>query len=72
MFQDIYAVSGFTSATLYVPKGTKSKYMATEGWKNFKTIVEIEVTVQPHGDVNGDGSVDVADIGTVIDIMAGK
>lgn len=32
----------FSSATLYVPKGCKAKYEATEGWKNFKSIVEME------------------------------
>jgi len=30
----------FTDATLYVPAGTKAKYEATEGWKQFKNIVE--------------------------------
>ena len=30
----------FTTATLYVPVGTKAKYEATMGWKNFKTIIE--------------------------------
>lgn len=34
----------FTSATLYVPYGTKAKYEATEGWRNFKDIVEMEPT----------------------------
>ena len=32
----------FTSATLYVPAGTKAKYEATDGWKEFKNIVEME------------------------------
>lgn len=31
----------FTSATLFVPAGTKSLYESTRGWKNFKTIKEI-------------------------------
>jgi len=34
--------SVFTSATLYVPAGTKAKYEATDGWKNFKNIEEME------------------------------
>ena len=33
--------SVFTSATLYVPAGTKSKYEATDGWKWFTTIIEV-------------------------------
>jgi hypothetical protein len=32
----------FTSATLYVPAGTKAKYEATDGWKEFANIVEME------------------------------
>lgn len=32
--------STFTTATLYVPVGTKAKYEAAKGWKNFKTIIE--------------------------------
>ena len=30
----------FTPAKLYVPVGTIAKYEATDGWKNFETIVE--------------------------------
>ena len=29
------------SATLYVPLGTKEKYLATAGWNQFKNIIEI-------------------------------
>lgn len=36
----------FTSATLYVPVGTKSKYEVTAGWKKFKNIVEM-VNIDP-------------------------
>ena len=60
----------FTSATLYVPHGTKAKYQSTDGWKNFTTIIETDFEDQPKGDVNGDGVVDVADIATVISVMA--
>jgi hypothetical protein len=33
--------SSFTSATLYVPKGCKSRYEAAAGWKLFTNIVEM-------------------------------
>ena len=53
---------------LYVPRGTKEKYQSTDGWKRFTNIIEMEGT-QP-GDVNGDNVVDVADIASVISVMA--
>ncbi len=38
----------FTSTTLYVPDGTKSKYQACKGWKYFlNNIVEMEDEPQP-------------------------
>ena len=46
------------------------KYQATDGWKNFTTIIETDFNNSPKGDVNGDNSVDVADIATVISVMA--
>lgn len=67
VFWDYYN-DAMTSATLYVPKGTKEEYQATTGWNGFKTIIEIGD--QPKGDVNGDLTVDVADIASVIDVMA--
>lgn len=56
----------FTNATLYVPFGTKAIYEATDGWKNFKNIVELNAKV---GDVTGDGNVskdDIKEVETVI------
>lgn len=32
----------YSSATLYVPQGTKEKYQATYAWNQFKTIVELD------------------------------
>ena len=40
---DFYS-SNYTNATLYVPYGTKAKYLATDGWKNFVNIVEMDET----------------------------
>ena len=67
-----FAVNIFTNfrSTLYVPRGTKAKYQATDGWKNFTNIIETDFKDEPQGDVNGDNVVDVADIASVIDVMA--
>jgi hypothetical protein len=32
----------FTSATLYIPKGTKEKYEAAPAWNKFQNIVEMD------------------------------
>ena len=39
-YKNTFQEETFLNATLYVPKGTKEKYMATNGWKDFKNIVE--------------------------------
>lgn len=50
----------FSSATLYVPSGTKEKYMVTEGWKQFNSIVEmtdesaVTITAQSYTITYGD------------------
>lgn len=36
-----------SNATLYVPAGTKAKYLAAGGWKNFKNIVEVGNNPEP-------------------------
>ena len=46
----------YLNSTLYVPKGTKEKYMATEGWKNFFNIVEMDINKMWNG--NGEPSSD--------------
>lgn len=70
--QDAFVIDNmmtFTDATLHVPAGTMAKYKATDGWKLFKNIVEISNVI---GDVNGDGEVNVGDIVTVCNVMAGN
>jgi hypothetical protein len=64
-------------ATLYVPYGTKALYEATEGWKNFANIVEMESEVlKPVNDGDnvdygeGGGITEGTDLsGTVVDNM---
>ena len=38
--------STYSTATLYVPVGTKSKYEITDGWNLFQNIVEVSDTVK--------------------------
>lgn len=45
---DNFPPSVYTTATLYVPKGTKEKYKATDGWKEFQTIVERDDLLIPY------------------------
>ncbi len=62
--------SCYTSATLYVPTGTKALYEQTPGWQDFTNIVEMNA-VKP-GDANSDGYVTPTDVNVVKDkIMTG-
>ena len=73
----------YSNATVYVPTDYKEDYEDTPGWDKFQNIVESdEIEPDPEdvvqrngmawGDVNDDGTVDVADISTIISIMAAK
>ena len=49
----------YSNATLYVPKGTVAQYKATDGWKNFKNIVE-EDSITAINDVEADNTFNTA------------
>lgn len=55
----------FTTATLYVPIGSASKYQTVGGWKNFKKFM-------PIGDVNGDNAINDADTKEEVDYIMGN
>jgi len=42
----------YVNAKLYVPKGTKEKYMTAEGWKNFFLIEEMDIDKMWNGQGN--------------------
>ena len=58
----------FTSATLHVPAGTKALYEVTDGWKNFKNIVEMEDLKPLDEDDNVDFSDEDSNITTETDL----
>ena len=57
-----------TTCTLYVPYGAKETYAATNGWKAFANIVELEPAT-PAGDINNDGEVNVGDFAALVNII---
>ena len=61
--------SNYADATLYVPKGSRSAYMAADNWKLFGNIVEMSGI---KGDVNNDSKVSVADVMQLVNYILGK
>lgn len=61
--------NSYKKATLYVPSGTKDQYLATDGWKNFKNIVEM---APEKGDIGGKGYTDVTDVVAAINHILGE
>jgi hypothetical protein len=53
----------FNKATLYVPKDVMSDYKTDDWWKRFKNVKEDDgsTPIEP-ADVNGDGSINTADV----------
>ncbi|MBP5340076.1 MAG: leucine-rich repeat protein, partial [Prevotella sp.] len=63
----VFASTNKQTCQLHIPKGTAEAYMSAFVWREFFNIIEM-----PAGDVNGDGIVDVADIATILSVMAGN
>ncbi len=61
--------SNYAGATLYVPKGSRSVYMAAENWKLFGKIVELS---EVKGDVNNDSKTNVTDVTLLVNHILGK
>ena len=60
--------SNYTDATLYVPKGSRSAFMAADNWKLFGNIVEKSGI---KGDVNNDSKVSVTDVMLLVNYILG-
>ena len=61
--------NSYRKATLYVPSGTRDLYLATDGWKKFKNIVEM---APEKGDIGGKGYTDVTDVVAAINHILGE
>ena len=56
----------YQNATLYVPVESVEAYRQADEWKRFARIEGVEVQVELPGDVNADGSVNIADVNAII------
>ena len=63
----------YENATLYVPMRSLELYKNAEGWSNFQHIEGIDTGDDhgPLGDVNHDGSISIADVTALIDLILG-
>ena len=65
-----YTFSNRANATLYVPSGSKSAYQAADYWKEFKEIIEKNMSHDAGlGDVNGDGEISISDVTLLVDYL---
>ncbi len=65
---DDYCFSCYDKATLYVPAESLELYRTTDWWNCF---AHIEAITQEGGDVNGDNTITIADVTTLIDLLLG-
>ena len=57
-----------STCTLHVPKGSKEAYKAIVPWNRFENFVEEDFA----SDLNGDGTINVGDVTTLVNMILGK
>lgn len=67
IYDNSFSTKVYLNATLLVPEGTKEKYAARTGWRNFFTITEYKEGI--NGDVNNDGEINISDVTALIDYL---
>lgn len=72
--QTIYSYTFNKYGTLHVLPGCGNAYRSAEYWKYFTIVEDAEMPSEANlrGYVNGDGSVNIADISTLVNIVLGK
>lgn len=70
--QKSFTAKTYQDATLYVPIQSLKAYQKADEWKKFAHIEGVEINMDLPGDVNADGSVNIADVNALINsIMNG-
>lgn len=71
---NVFTQTAYSTATLVVPTGTKAKYQATPGWKNFFNIIEEGDEHDPviPGDLSADGEVNSTDLVILVNMIMGR
>ena len=57
------------NATLYVPKGSVNFYRNTAVWKDFYSIIGIDIVDDKPGDVDGNDKVNIDDVTSLINYI---
>lgn len=71
----LFSVEAYNNATLYVPKGCRSAYLADEEWGNFANIVEMAYDFEVNGifyHITGTNTVEVTYRGTNYNSYSGS
>ncbi len=64
---NLFTAEQYKNVKLYIPAGCLDEFKTAEIWENFLWIIQFL-----QGDVNGDISVDVADVATIVAIILGN